>query len=110
MLMTQDLPPAEGSPSPIPVERLIRTFTRMIFLGAGLIVVGVALWLAVPGGAGAAMMGGCTATGGVMMVVGVRERKRGHALLVRRRERLQDPGGSSVEHAGRQEPGPSLEG
>jgi hypothetical protein len=65
--------------------RLTRLFTRMIYLGCAFVAAGVVLGVLLPDGAGPAVMGAGVASGLLMVVVGARGRRRGHAEMARLR-------------------------
>lgn len=65
------------------LERLIRLFTRMIFLGLAILLGGTIVGILIGGSPGAALIAGSCGTGALMSIIGVRERARGRSLLGR---------------------------
>ena len=67
------------------LEMLVRLFTHMVYLGAVVVGVGVALGSFLSGAAEAVVISACVGVGGMILYAGLRGKKRGKASLARLR-------------------------
>ena len=68
------------------VEKLIRAFSLMLYIGVAVTIAAVALGLLLQGSTEAIVIGGCVACGVAMIFFGYRGRKRSMKLLSRLRD------------------------
>jgi len=71
-------------------ERLVRFFAGMALLGIGFILAGIIVGIIVQGGSRAATIAALCGSGALMLIVGLREWRKGGRMVSDMRRRMED--------------------